>query len=84
MIDEDDQEDGAAAGADELRDHADDRRDQDPFQVEAEDRPPGGVALEDHLLARAEVERHRGASICAAPSARLHTVAGCRSPRSSR
>ena len=33
-------------------------RDQDPFEVEAEDRAPGGVALEDHLLAGAEVEAH--------------------------
>ena len=41
---------------------ADDRRDHDPFQVEAEDRPPGRVALEDHLLPGAEVEAH-GASI---------------------
>ena len=66
--DEDDQEDAAAAGAEELRDHADDRGDQDPFQVEAEDRPPRGVALEDHPLAGAEVERHRPAGY---PAVRL-------------
>ncbi len=66
--DEDDQEDGRAAGAGQLGDHADDRRDQDPFQVEAEDRPPRGVALEDHLLAGAEVESHRRAGY---PAVRL-------------
>jgi len=60
--DEDDEEDRAAAGAEELEEHPDDRRDQDALQVEAEDRPPRGVALEDHLLARAEVERHRRAA----------------------
>ena len=59
MIDEDDQEDRRAAAAEQLGDHAEDRRDQDPFQVEAEDRPPGGVALEDDLLPGAEVEAHR-------------------------
>ena len=60
---EDDQEDGRAAHADQLGDRADDRGDHDPFQVEAEDRAPGGVALEDHLLAGAEVEAgHRRAA----------------------
>jgi primosomal protein N' (replication factor Y) len=56
--DEDEQEDGAVAGVEELEDDAGKGRDQDSLQVEAEDRPPGGVALEDHLLSRAEVERH--------------------------
>src|SRR4051794_25068785 len=56
---EDDEESRCAARAEELEEDADDRGDQDSLQVEAEDRPPGGVALEDHLLPGAEVERHR-------------------------
>ena len=56
-----------AARPDQLCDRADDRRDHDAFQVEAEDRAPGRVALEDHLLARTEVEAgHRRAAYTAA------------------
>jgi hypothetical protein len=53
---ENDQEDVGAACPDQLGDRADDRREHDAFQVEAEERAPGRVALEDHLLARTEVE----------------------------
>src|SRR4051794_12905184 len=56
---EDDEENRCAARAEELEEDADDRGDEDSLQVEAEDRPPGGVALEDHLLPGTEVERHR-------------------------
>ncbi len=60
-----------AARPDQLCDRADDRRDHDAFQVEAEDRAPGRVALEDHLLARTEVEAgHR----------RQHTAASAGAP----
>ena len=46
-----------------LRDRADHGGDDDPFQVEAEDRAPGWMPLEDHLLPGAEVEvRHRRAA----------------------
>ena len=40
--------------------NAEDDRDQDPFQVEAEDRAPGRVAFEDHPLAGVEVDAHAG------------------------
>ena len=40
----------SGAVVDQRGDDAGDRRDQDPLQVEAEDRPPGRVALVDHLL----------------------------------
>ena len=50
--DQDDQEDGRRCSADQLGDDAEDDRDDDAFQVEAEDRAPGRVALEDDLLAR--------------------------------
>lgn len=59
---EDDEEDGRAARAEELEEDAGDRGDEDALQVEAEDRSPGRVALEDHLLPGAEVERHRRAA----------------------
>ncbi|RDJ93522.1 hypothetical protein B4Q13_21365, partial [Lacticaseibacillus rhamnosus] len=51
-----------SAGPAHLGDRAEDRGDPDPLQVEAEDRPPGGVALEDPLLPDAEVEAHRPAA----------------------
>ena len=54
-----------------------DRRDQDPFQVEAEDRPPGGVALEDHLLPGLRLSAIGAQHMPRAPSRRVpvrHTV----------
>ena len=36
---------------------------EDPLEVEVEDRPPGGVALEEDLLSRVELRRHGRQSI---------------------
>src|SRR6476619_2637459 len=78
-----DQEDGCASGAEELGDHANDDGDQDALDVEAEDRPPGRMALEDHLLARAEVETHRRAGYPGRPPFSIPS-GEWPSPRSSR
>src|SRR6476659_3171001 len=78
-----DQEDGCASGAEELGDHANDDGDQDALDVEAEDRPPGRMALDDHLLARAEVETHRRAGYPGRPPFSIPS-GEWPSPRSSR
>jgi len=58
--DDENDDEGRRAAVDQVRDETEDDRDQGAFEVEAEDRPPGRMALEDHPLAGVEVDAHAG------------------------